>query len=241
MYDKVIGRKIVKISGKIPAANFISIPRSKTSVKNLALTGRYVYAQMQVAPGNLLSIHLDYLVTSERSVGQRHIRLSVSNLFKADKIPSESSMQLSINPTAKWTVLCLDIKKLLESNYNLFLQTHQLRSLTLCSSVSVRSLYTSDIKYSSKTLPKEMTFKLGKEEVWSDFYDWVSLPVGDEENEPNTPLVPVEETKAPRAKSTTATRKPGYKRQPLKPKGETVKKPKNTGPNAESCRESQSM
>ena len=69
MYDKVIGRKIVKISGKIPAANFISIPRSKTSVKNLALTGRYVYAQMQVAPGNLLSIHLDYLVTSERSVG----------------------------------------------------------------------------------------------------------------------------------------------------------------------------
>jgi hypothetical protein len=137
---------------------------------------------MQVIPGNLLSIHLDYLITSERSVGQRHIRLSISNLFKSDKIPSDTQMQLAITPSAKWTVICLDVKKLLEANYSIFLQTHQLRSLTVCSNVCVKGIYTSDIRYNWKTLPKEMSFKLGKEEVWAEHYDWVHLPIGDEEN-----------------------------------------------------------
>lgn len=42
--DRIIGKKVFKIRGLIPAANFIRVPRLKS--QSLGLTGRFLYIQV---------------------------------------------------------------------------------------------------------------------------------------------------------------------------------------------------
>jgi hypothetical protein len=60
-----------------------------------------------------------------------------------------------------------------------------MRSFQICSSLQVKNVYTSDIKYASNTLPKGMALKVtGKDKNWFSEYAWVSLPEGEVEQEP---------------------------------------------------------
>jgi hypothetical protein len=44
MQDRVIGKKVFKVRGAIPAGNFLQIPRNRS--RTLGLTGCYVYMQV---------------------------------------------------------------------------------------------------------------------------------------------------------------------------------------------------
>ena len=49
--------------------------------------------------------------------------------------------------------------------------------ITVCSNISVRSIYTSDKLYTTETLPKEMCFKLPKQtDSYSMHYNWYPYP-----------------------------------------------------------------
>jgi hypothetical protein len=58
---------------------------------------------------------------------------------------------------------------------------HQLRSMTLCANVQIRSVYTSDNEYDFVTLPSDMRFKFPLDNSgqlsskWAEFFDWVNL------------------------------------------------------------------
>lgn len=42
--------------------------------------------------------------------------------------------------------------------------------------MSVKGVYTSDIAYSSMTLPKGMQLKVPKDKDWFNEYNWIQLP-----------------------------------------------------------------
>lgn len=76
--DRTIGKMCYRISGSIPAKNFLQIPKKKTD--SLALTGRFLYAMICVQPSKMFVMHFDLVVEEGFTV-----RLSVSNIFKADE------------------------------------------------------------------------------------------------------------------------------------------------------------
>jgi hypothetical protein len=42
--DKIIGKKVLKVRGAIPAGNYIRLPRTK--LQSLGLAGRFLYIQV---------------------------------------------------------------------------------------------------------------------------------------------------------------------------------------------------
>jgi hypothetical protein len=76
--DRTIGKVCYRISGSIPAKNFLQVPKKKTD--SLSLTGRYLYAMICVHPSKLFVMHFDLVVEEGFTV-----RLSISNIFKADE------------------------------------------------------------------------------------------------------------------------------------------------------------
>jgi len=183
--DKTTARKSFKITGSISASNYIQIPKAKSSVKSLGLTGRFVYIELQVPVKKMFSIHLDFQVT-----GRNIIRFSVSNLFKEVKNQNNSILQIPCQPSKKWTVVCLDIPKFL-TQYKLMAPnveaagSHTLRSVQICSNLTIRSIYTSDNHYNPDSLPREMQFKCGKNDKWTTIYNWHNAPTNEEENKEN--------------------------------------------------------
>jgi hypothetical protein len=109
---KEIGRRAIQIEGTISANNFVLLPNPSGPVKNLGLTGRYVYLEVKCPRHGLpFSYHLD-LGLAERSHG---IRISVSNLFKnfntSNGFVAQVPLELKNNC---WTVVVLDIYELLK-------------------------------------------------------------------------------------------------------------------------------
>ena len=76
--DKYIKATVYKITGHIPAGNYIQLPR--TGAQPLGLTGRYFYLLFLPIPTKYFVTHVD-VVTTDSLV----IRLSFSNLFKEFK------------------------------------------------------------------------------------------------------------------------------------------------------------
>jgi hypothetical protein len=72
---------VYKISGSIPAGNYIQLP--KTGTQSLGLTGRYFYLLFRPIPGKYFVVHMD-VATSDGLI----IRISFSNLFKEFKATS---------------------------------------------------------------------------------------------------------------------------------------------------------
>lgn len=42
LQDNYIGRKVFRVTGKVPATNYVTIPHSKSQIKCLGANGRYV-------------------------------------------------------------------------------------------------------------------------------------------------------------------------------------------------------
>jgi WD40 repeat protein len=173
--DRTTGKRVYRVWGSVSAANYIQIPRNKGPLKSLALTGRYVYIQFHVPPGKFYAIHLDFILKNYKTQAEELLRLSLSNIFKANKYAG-NSLQIPCKPSDKWTVVCVDVQDTLEAYVGSHLHSHVLRSVTLCSNLFVRGIFTSDILYNCRSLPREMMFKISPSEQWTNLYDWYDVP-----------------------------------------------------------------
>jgi hypothetical protein len=116
-----------------------------------------------VPAGKSFVLHFDYILNETR-----HVRLSISNIFKEFKNLNGNSIQIPLQdanqavPFGKWTVVCINALQILESA-NAFAagqnKTFYMRSLQVTANVMVKGIYTSDIKYTVQTLPKDMALK----------------------------------------------------------------------------------
>jgi len=81
LQDRALKATVYKITGAIPASNYIQLPQ--TSTQSLGLTGRYVYLMFCPVPVKYFVVHTD-VVTQDGLV----VRISFSNLFKEFKSTS---------------------------------------------------------------------------------------------------------------------------------------------------------
>ncbi|ESP04065.1 hypothetical protein LOTGIDRAFT_230310 [Lottia gigantea] len=159
--DKTLKGTVFRITGSIPAGNYIQLP--KTGSQSLGLTGRYMYLMFRPIPAKYFVVHVD-VATQDNLV----VRVSFSNLFKEFKSTSTclqfpfichaskgsiSSLaavgaKAQIGPTplsARWTVLSLDFQYILSTYLNR--KYHFIKSIRLCANMIVKNIYTSDMVY----------------------------------------------------------------------------------------------
>ncbi|CAH3162897.1 unnamed protein product [Porites lobata] len=162
--DKQLKGTVYRITGSIPASNFIQFPR--TSTQSLGLTGRYLYCLFRPIPGKYFVVHIDVATDDGLT-----IRISFSNMFKEFKSTStwlqfpfvsspapgsvdevtvgEASVLSSLvgmTPQAtRWTVLVLDFRYILSVYLNR--QYAYMKNIRLCASMFLKGLFTSDIDY----------------------------------------------------------------------------------------------
>ncbi|ELK28424.1 WD repeat-containing protein 90, partial [Myotis davidii] len=192
--DKTLKCTVYRIRGTVSASNYIQLP--KTSAQSLGLTGRYLYLLFRPLSTKHFVIHLD-LSTEDSQV----IRVSLSNLFKEFKSTatwlqfpficegtSRKDLAGAAPPGARWTCLQLDLHDILLVYLNR--RYSHLKSVRLCASLLVRSLYTSDLcfdpavtvaearraKLSVTPMPREMAFPVPKGENWHDHYIHIRFP-----------------------------------------------------------------
>ena len=166
--DKVIRKNTLRISGSVPAANNVQIPKSPN--QSLGLTGRYAYTLMRVHPGRFFLLNFD-VVTEYNLV----VRICISNLFKETKVLGNTiNIRLPIKHS-KWTVLGLDLESIVRraGGRHRFVA---LKSVKLCSFMSVRGIYTSAQRYTPSSLPKDIQFVHQGQTPWAEAYDWIWLP-----------------------------------------------------------------
>ncbi|KAF7239262.1 WD repeat-containing protein 90 [Varanus komodoensis] len=160
--DKTLKGTVYRISGAVPASNYLQLP--KTSTQSLGLTGHYLYILFKPIPARYFVVHLD--VTTEDS---RVIRISFSNLFKEFKSTAtwlqfpficgaakgtvyESTAKASkrdlvgLAPSnVRWTFLALDLRYILSLYLNRSFS--HLKGIKLCSNLLVKNLFTSDLVF----------------------------------------------------------------------------------------------
>lgn len=172
--DRVTGKRVFRLAGSISAANYIQIPRAKSQLKTLGLTGQYIYIQLLEVPEKLFSLHLEYNISNSKTKLDEPLRITLSNIYKETKL-TNSGLQISCHLSNKWSVVVLDVKSLLHKFVGVHINGHMMKSVTICSTLFIKGIYSSDILYQSQNLPKEMSFKLSREQNWNDIYDWVSF------------------------------------------------------------------
>jgi len=106
------------------------------------------------------------------------------------KIISDTNVQVPFTePLTKWSIICIDSKKFLKEILELGQEGKnrtiafpeakdldiELVSIQLCAKLLVRGVYTSDNIYSPKTLPKDMSFRLSKNETFEQIYNWYTM------------------------------------------------------------------
>jgi len=162
--DKQTKGTVYRITGSIPASNFIQFPR--TSTQSLGLTGRYLYCLFRPIPGKYFVVHIDVATDDGLT-----IRISFSNMFKEFKSTSTwlqfpfvsspppgsveevtlgeasalSSLVGNTSQTTRWTVLVLDFRYILSVYLNR--QYAYMKNVRLCANMFLKGLFTSDIDY----------------------------------------------------------------------------------------------
>ena len=184
-----------RISGSIPAGNFIQLPKS--SSQSLGLTGRYLYLIFRPLPSKCFVVHIEVVTLSGLVV-----RVSFSNLFKefkststwlqfpfltgSDKENSGTKPDSSVNC---WTLLTLDLKAILTKYVHA--KYANVKNIKLCSNLLVKSVFTSDIEFSPfvepgrgkegpmQALPRDMAFPVAKGKAFLDTYEYVRFPTAE--------------------------------------------------------------
>ena len=173
--DRTIGRRVIKISGKIPAVNFLQVPGVKG--RALGLTGRYLYLQIRIDPSCFFTIHLEV-----SSADRNTTRISFSNLFKTKPCtatPQTIQIPLQLQESG-WKIVAIDLADaMLLSTSSPF---ESLKSVQLCSNLHVRNLFTSDNFYSWTTLPREMLLFNSKSQIEKNDIMWLLKDVSDTGN-----------------------------------------------------------
>uniref|UniRef100_A0A3B1KG90 CFA20 domain-containing protein n=1 Tax=Astyanax mexicanus TaxID=7994 RepID=A0A3B1KG90_ASTMX len=207
--DKTLKCSVFRIRGSIPASNYILLPR--TSSQSLGLTGRYLYLLFRPSPSKHFVVHVD-IASEEGQV----IRVSFSNLFKEFKstatwlqfpflcgaasgsvyeTTAKSAKHGLVGPapaSVRWTCLMMDLRYVLSVYLN---KTHShLKSIKLCSNMTVKNLMTSDLLLDpglsfsefrqagvmlpegTAPMPREMCFPVPKGSSWHQLYDYIRFP-----------------------------------------------------------------
>jgi len=129
-------------------------------------------------------IHLDFSLE-----GRNNLRFSFSNLYKEISLPNNFVIQIPLELTHCWTILCVDVLRIMELS-ELFPEdyvldgSHKLKSFTFCSELKVRGLFTSDNFYTWNKLPLDFQFKAPAGSNKKDFekqFVWTCIPSIDSE------------------------------------------------------------
>jgi len=179
---------VYRIRGLVPANNYIQFP-SHSSNQNLSLTGRLFYILFRPIYDKYFCIHIDIL-THE----QHLIRISLSNLYREFKV-TQTSIQFPYMTTGTdihWSVLCLDLQTILLT-YMTNEHYHMIKLFQLCGNMLVKNCFTSQFLYEPgidndtakrtglthagiHSLPRELSYPIGKGESWHDKYDFIMFP-----------------------------------------------------------------
>lgn len=180
-----------RISGSIPAGNFIQLPKS--SSQSLGLTGRYLYLVFRPLPSKCFVVHIEVVTLSGLVV-----RVSFSNLFKEFKSTStwlqfpfmtgsdkENTGTKPDSGVNRWTLLTLDLKAILTKYVHA--KYANVKNIKLCSNLLVKNVFTSDIEFSpfvepgsqTQTLPRDMAFPVAKGKTSLDTYEYVRFPTAE--------------------------------------------------------------
>ncbi|KAK3091415.1 hypothetical protein FSP39_019740, partial [Pinctada imbricata] len=161
LMDKTIKCTVYKITGSIPAGNYIQLPKAQT--QSLGLTGRYMYILFKPIPSKYFVVHID-VATQDNLI----VRVSFSNLFKEFKSTSTwlqfpflcnaakgtvaaysaigSKEHSGPAPmSTRWTILCLDFNQILTEYLNR--KFSYVKSVRLCANMMVKNIFTSDTLY----------------------------------------------------------------------------------------------
>eukprot|EP00794_Sanderia_malayensis_P008706 gene8706-9635_t len=161
--DKLLKCTVYRISGSVPAGNYIQFP--KASSQSLALTGHYLYILFKPIATKYFIVHLD-VATDDGLI----IRISFSNLFKEfkststwlqfpfisnpppgsveDAIACEVSLESKVGNapvSSRWTLLCLDLHYILSVYLNR--KYAYLKTIRLCANMFLKNVFTSDTSY----------------------------------------------------------------------------------------------
>ncbi|XP_025733706.1 WD repeat-containing protein 90 isoform X1 [Callorhinus ursinus] len=216
--DKTLKCTVYRIRGSVSAGNYIQLP--KTSTQSLGLTGRYLYVLFRPLPAKHFVIHLDVATEDSQvirvsfsnlfkefkstatwlqfpficeaglsvkgDVETGHERAAVVQ----ERRPESGEEELAnVAPSgARWTCLQLDLHDILLVYLNR--RYGHLKSVKLCASLLVKSLYTSDLcfdpavtmaeaqraKLPVTPVPREMAFPVPKGESWYDHYVHIRFP-----------------------------------------------------------------
>ncbi|KAL6762256.1 WD40-repeat-containing domain protein, partial [Haematococcus lacustris] len=164
--DKIIGKKVYKVRGTIPAANYLRLPKLKA--QNLGLTGRFLYIQVKVTPVKVFVIHLE-VQTQDQNVH----RISISSMYRTESLQRKSNgIQIPFTQSShRWCIMAVDLVTALRKYTTSPLSC--LRSAQLCSWLTLRALFTSDLKFSLQTLPRDMALSHALD---SSLFEFVWLP-----------------------------------------------------------------
>ena len=173
-FDKIINKKVLKLSGPSNTAAIFEIPKPGGQIKSLGLIGKIIYIECFSSPGKQFSIHLDYIVDS-----QLNSTITISSLCKEPKKENNKNIKFPLQLNEKWTIVSINILKLL-SDFGIFLPGSKnefyLKSIIIRGFITLKGIYTSDNYYDLRTLPKEMLFKPPKEVDWYNAFSWIEIP-----------------------------------------------------------------
>ncbi|KAG2491091.1 hypothetical protein HYH03_010535 [Edaphochlamys debaryana] len=164
--DKIIGKKVFKVRGVIPASNYLRVPRSK--LQTLGLTGRILYMQLKVTPVKVFVIHVEALTQD----GNMH-RISISNMYSQDSLKRKSNgVQIPFpKPSHRWCVVGLDLREALRGYTSSPFAS--IKTIQLCSWLTVRTMFTSDYRFTLQSLPSDMALSLALD---SSIFEMIWLP-----------------------------------------------------------------
>ncbi|CAF3669977.1 unnamed protein product [Rotaria sp. Silwood1] len=188
LMDRDLKSTVFRIRGLVPANNYIQFP-AQLSNQNLALTGHLFYVLFRPIYDKFFSIHIDIL-THEQHV----VRISLSNLFREVKA-TQTCIQfpyISTNTNIHWTILCFDLESILLT-YMTNQHYHMIKSFQLCGNMMVKNCFSSQFFYEPglsnhkikqnrskqsciRSLPRELSYPVGKDESWHDKYDFIMIP-----------------------------------------------------------------
>ena len=172
-----IGRKIIKITGELSAANSLEVPNNEFS-KSLSFAGRFYYIQLKMFESQKFTFQLVFsinniLVKFNFKYPLNDIRFYKTNSFNMD-IPVRLSLLTESTEKIKslynnWCLIKFDPVEFINSKYktefasfgSITSENLILKSFLFQSIISLRGIFISNSSFEAdvKSLPKELTFK----------------------------------------------------------------------------------
>lgn len=101
--DKVVKKRVIELNGNVTTAAILNIPTLLHH--NYVLILKILY-QIHI---HMMSTHIFMINITGNSLGRNFI-VSISNLYKTTKYPSENQIQFPCEPLPNWSTIIIDLK-----------------------------------------------------------------------------------------------------------------------------------